>query len=76
MEFDCYYLFFLSVLEVYGFIVVNMFGDVIKIIFVKNIKGFVIFLIEGENLVEGDEVVMCVVLLYNVVVKELVFLLC
>ncbi|WP_145932197.1 type II secretion system secretin GspD [Yersinia bercovieri] len=66
-----YYPFFLSVLEVYGFTVVNMPGDVIKIIPAKNAKGSAIPLIEGENPSEGDEVVMRVVSLHNVAAKEL-----
>ncbi|HDL7750709.1 TPA: type II secretion system secretin GspD [Yersinia enterocolitica] len=71
LEPDRYYPFFLSVLEVYGFTVVNMPGDVIKIIPAKNTKGSAIPLIEGENPAEGDEVVMRVVSLHNVAAKEL-----
>lgn len=70
LEPERYYPFFLSVLEVYGFTVVNMPGDVIKIIPAKNAKGSAIPLIEGENPVEGDEVVMRVVSLHNVAAKE------
>lgn len=66
-----YYPFFLSVLEVYGFTVVNMPGDVIKIIPAKNTKGSAIPLIEGGHPSEGDEVVMRVVSLHNVAAKEL-----
>ncbi|WP_145587293.1 type II secretion system secretin GspD [Yersinia aldovae] len=71
LEPDRYYPFFLSVLEVYGFTVVNMPGDVIKVIPAKNTKGSAIPLIEGENPAEGDEVVMRVVSLHNVAAKEL-----
>lgn len=71
LEPERYYPFFLSVLEVYGFTVVNMPGDVIKIIPAKNAKGSAIPLIEGENPAEGDEVVMRVVSLHNVAAKEL-----
>ncbi|CRY37512.1 type II secretion system secretin GspD [Yersinia enterocolitica] len=71
LEPDRYYPFFLSVLEVYGFTVINMPGDVIKIIPAKNTKGSAIPLIEGENPAEGDEVVMRVVSLHNVAAKEL-----
>ncbi|HDL6961242.1 TPA: type II secretion system secretin GspD [Yersinia enterocolitica] len=71
LEPERYYPFFLSVLEVYGFTVVNMPGDVIKIIPAKNTKGSAIPLIEGENPAEGDEVVMRVVSLHNVAAKEL-----
>lgn len=71
LEPERYYPFFLSVLEVYGFTVVNMPGDVIKIIPAKNTKGSAIPLIEGETPAEGDEVVMRVVSLHNVAAKEL-----
>lgn len=71
LEPDRYYPFFLSVLEVYGFTVVNMPGDVIKIIPAKNTKGSAIPLIEGENPAQGDEVVMRVVSLHNVAAKDL-----
>ncbi|AVX39902.1 type II secretion system secretin GspD [Yersinia massiliensis] len=71
LEPERYYPFFLSVLEVYGFTVVNMPGDIIKIIPAKNAKGSAIPLIDGENPSEGDEVVMRVVSLHNVAAKEL-----
>ncbi|MGE4802336.1 type II secretion system secretin GspD [Yersinia hibernica] len=71
LEPERYYPFFLSVLEVYGFTVVNMPGDIIKIIPAKNAKGSAIPLIEGENPAEGDEVIMRVVSLHNVAAKEL-----
>ncbi|HEJ9096996.1 TPA: type II secretion system secretin GspD [Serratia odorifera] len=66
-----YYQFFLSVLDVYGFAVVDMQNGVLKVLPAKNAKGAAIPLVDGEHPAIGDEVVMRVVPLHNVTAKEL-----
>ncbi|EKN4180483.1 type II secretion system secretin GspD [Yersinia enterocolitica] len=66
-----YYQFFLSVLDVYGFAVVDMSNGILKIIPSKNAKGSVIPLIDGSSPAIGDEIVIRVVPLHNVTAKEL-----
>jgi general secretion pathway protein D len=66
-----YYQFFLSVLDVYGFAVVDMQNGVLKVLPAKSARGAAIPLIDGEHPAVGDEVVMRVVPLHNVTAKEL-----
>jgi general secretion pathway protein D len=66
-----YYQLFLSVLEVYGFTVIDMQNGVLKVLPAKNAKGAAIPLIKGEHPAVGDEVVMRMVPLHNVTAKEL-----
>jgi len=66
-----YYQFFLSVLDVYGFAVVNMPNGVMKIIPAKNARGAAIPLMEGKTPAADDEVLMRVIPLHNVTGKEL-----
>lgn len=66
-----YYQLFLSVLEVYGFSVVDMPNGVLKVLPAKGAKGAAIPLLEGEHPAAGDEVVMRLVPLHNVTAKEL-----
>ncbi|QBC03370.1 type II secretion system secretin GspD [Enterobacter cloacae] len=66
-----YYQLFLSVLEVYGFSVVDMQNGVLKVLPAKNAKGAVIPLVDGEQATAGDEVIMRMLPLHNVTGKEL-----
>jgi general secretion pathway protein D len=66
-----YYQFFLSVLDVYGFAVVDMQNGVLKVLPAKSARGAAIPLIDGVHPAVGDEVVMRVVPLHNVTAKEL-----
>lgn len=66
-----YYQLFLSVLEVYGFTVIDMSNGVLKVVPEKNSKGAVVPLVGNENPARGDEVVMQLVPLHNVTAKEL-----
>jgi len=70
-----YYLFFLSVLEVYNFAAVEMDNGVIKIIRNKDAKTSSIPLVGSENTGKGDQMVTRVVEVKNVTVRELVPLL-
>lgn len=66
-----YYQLFLSVLEVYGFTVVDMPHGVLKVLPAQNTKGAAIPLMEGQSPAVGDEVIMRLVPLHNVTAKEL-----
>ena len=66
-----YYQLFLSVLEVYGFTVVDMQNGVLKVLPAKGAKGAAIPLLSDERPAAGDEVVMRLVPLHNVTAKEL-----
>lgn len=68
---DQYYQFFLSVLDVYGFAVVNMPNGVMKIIPAKNAKGAAIPLTTGKAPAADDEILMRVIPLHNVTGKDL-----
>ena len=70
-----YYQLFVSVLEVYGFTVVDMQNGVLKVVPEKNSKGSVVPLVGDSHPAAGDEVVMQLVPLHNVTAKELVPLL-
>ncbi|GEM78134.1 type II secretion system secretin GspD [Vibrio superstes] len=65
-----YYQFFLSVLEVYGFAVVEMENGVLKVIKAKDAKTSAVPVVGDAN-VKGDAVVTRVVAVRNVSVREL-----
>ena len=65
-----YYQFFLNVLQVYDFAVVEMPSGVIKIVRAKDAKTSNIPVVEGIAF-DGDEIITRVVPLYNVPVREL-----
>ncbi|WP_340678377.1 type II secretion system secretin GspD [Paraglaciecola sp.] len=65
-----YYQFFLNVLQVYDFAVVEMPSGVLKIVRAKDAKTSNIPVVEGEKF-NGDEIITRVVPLYNVPVREL-----
>jgi len=66
-----YYQFFLNVLEVYGFAVVEMENGVLKVIKAKDAKTSAIPVVGDESSVKGDAVVTRVVAVRNVSVREL-----
>ncbi|EEX66407.1 type II secretion system protein GspD [Vibrio metoecus] len=66
-----YYSFFLSVLEVYGFAVVEMDNGVLKVIKSKDAKTSAIPVLSGEERASGDSVITQVVAVKNVSVREL-----
>nr|WP_245623474.1 type II secretion system secretin GspD [Catenovulum maritimum] len=66
-----YYQFFLNVLEVYDYAVVEMGNGVLKVIRDKDAKTSSIPVVEGQEQGDGDEMVTRVVQVYNVSVKEL-----
>jgi general secretion pathway protein D len=65
-----YYQFFLNVLQVYGFAVVEMPSGILKIVRDKDAKTSNIPVVEGTPF-DGDEMITRVVPLYNVPVREL-----
>ena len=65
-----YYQFFLNVLQVYGFAVVEMPSGVLKVVRDKDAKSSNIPVIEGTSF-DGDEMITRVVPLYNGSVREL-----
>ncbi|MFI3245251.1 MAG: type II secretion system secretin GspD [Ferrimonas sp.] len=69
---DQYYQFFLSVLQVYGYAVVEMpDGNIIKVIKDKDSKDANIRVADDRNPGTGDEMVTRIVPLYNVEAKQL-----
>ncbi|MGL1955983.1 MAG: type II secretion system secretin GspD [Colwellia sp.] len=70
-----YYQFFLNVLEVYGFAVVEMDNNILKIIRNKDAKTAAIPVVGDSTTFTGDEMVTRVVEVKNVTVRELVPLL-
>ncbi|UTM58997.1 type II secretion system secretin GspD [Photobacterium sp. CCB-ST2H9] len=66
-----YYQFFLNVLEVYGFAVVEMDNGVLKVIRDKDAKTSSIPVVDSKTQAQGDEVVTRVVAVRNVSVREL-----
>ncbi|NAW67610.1 type II secretion system secretin GspD [Photobacterium halotolerans] len=66
-----YYQFFLNVLEVYGFAVVEMENGVLKVIRDKDAKISSIPVVDSKSQAQGDEVVTRVVAVRNVSVREL-----
>lgn len=67
---DQYYQFFLNVLQVYDFAVVEMPNGVLKVVRSKDAKTSNIPVVEGA-LRDGDEMITRVVPVYNVPVREL-----
>ena len=65
-----YYSFFLNVLEVYGYAVIEMDNGILKVIKSKDAKTSAIPVV-GDGDVKGDEVVTRVVTVRNVSVREL-----
>lgn len=66
-----YYQFFLNVLEVYGFAVVEMDNGILKVIKSKDAKVAAIPVIDDGSQYKGDEMVTRVVPVINVSVREL-----
>ncbi len=66
-----YYQFFLNVLEVYGYAVITMDNNVLKVIRNKDAKSSAIPLVSNKNPGVGDEWVTRVVEVKNVTVREL-----
>lgn len=66
-----YYQFFLNVLEVYGFAVVDMGGNILKVVKSKDAKSSAVPVVGDEFPGVGDEVVTRVVEVKNVSVREL-----
>jgi len=66
-----YYQFFLSVLEVYGFAVVSMDNNIVKVIKAKDAKVSAIPVVDDGKQYTGDEMVTRVVPVTNVSVREL-----
>nr|WP_290040792.1 type II secretion system secretin GspD [Psychromonas sp. 14N.309.X.WAT.B.A12] len=66
-----YYQFFLNVLEVYGFAIVEMDNGIIKVIKSKDAKVAAIPVIDDDTEYKGDEMVTRVVPVINVSVREL-----
>lgn len=66
-----YYQFFLNVLDVYGYAVVNMDNGVLKVIKSKVAKTSSIPVVDDNNPGQGDEMVTRVVPVRNVSVREL-----
>lgn len=66
-----YYQFFLNVLEVYGFAIVEMESGIIKVIKSKDAKVAAIPVIDDGDQFRGDEMVTRVVPVTNVSVREL-----
>lgn len=65
-----YYQFFLNVLQVYGFAVVEMNSGVLKVVRDKDAKTSNIPVVDGQ-LFDGDEMITRVVPVYSVPVREL-----
>ncbi len=66
-----YYQFFLNVLEVYGYAVVDMGGNILKVVKAKDAKNSAIPVVGDNNPGAGDEMVTRVVEVKNVSVREL-----
>ncbi len=67
---DQYYQFFLNVLQVYDFAVVEMPSGILKVVRSKDVKTSNIPVVEGSAR-DGDEMITRVVPVYNVPVREL-----
>ena len=65
-----YYQFFLNVLQVYDYAVVEMPSGILKVVRSKDAKTSNIPVVEGANL-DGDEMITRVMPVYNVPVREL-----
>lgn len=71
LDAEQYYQFFLSVLDVYGFAVIDMRNGVLKIVPAKNAKGGAIPLSKNGEIRAGDELITRVVPLVYVTAKDL-----
>jgi len=71
MDAEQYYQFFLSVLDVYGFAVIDMKNGVLKIMPSKNAKSSVIPLSKNGEIRAGDELITRVLPLSYVTAKDL-----
>ncbi len=67
---DQYYQFFLNVLQVYDFAVVEMPNGILKVVRSKDAKASNIPVVEGTRF-DGDEMITRVLPVYNVPVREL-----
>jgi general secretion pathway protein D len=67
---DQYYQFFLNVLQVYDFAVVEMPSGILKVVRSKDAKSSNIPVVEGTSF-DGDEMITRVLPVYNVPVREL-----
>ncbi|KEY90176.1 general secretion pathway protein D [Candidatus Photodesmus katoptron] len=65
-----YYSFFLNVLEVYGFAVIEMDNNILKIVKSKDAKTAAIPVVNNDS-ISGDNVITRVVTVHNVSVREL-----
>ena len=65
-----YYQFFLNVLDVYGYTVIGMPNNVLKVIAAKEGKRAALAQNGAEAIAEGDEVVMRVVPLRNIAARD------
>ncbi|MFT5163284.1 MAG: general secretion pathway protein D [Alteromonadaceae bacterium] len=70
-----YYYFFLNVLEVYGFAIVEMDNGILKVVRNKDSKGLAIPVVGNKSPGIGDEMVTRVVEVKNVPVRDLASLL-
>ncbi|MFA0438844.1 type II secretion system protein GspD [Vibrio sp. 10N.286.49.C2] len=66
-----YYSFFLNVLEVYGYAVVEMDNNILKVIKAKDAKTSAIPVVGDDDTANGDSVITRVVAVRNVSVREL-----
>ncbi len=66
-----YYQFFLNVLEVYGFAVVEMDNGILKVVKAKDAKTSAIPVVGDDEHIKGDAVITRVVAVKNVSVREL-----
>ncbi|WP_415229536.1 type II secretion system secretin GspD [Psychromonas sp.] len=66
-----YYQFFLNVLEVYGFAVVEMDNGIVKVVKSKDAKTAAIPVVDDGTMFSGDQMVTRVVPVTNVSVREL-----
>ncbi|WP_194090159.1 type II secretion system secretin GspD [Vibrio hibernica] len=66
-----YYKFFLNVLEVYGFAVVEMDNNILKVIKAKDAKTSAIPVVGDHSSITGDAVITRVVAVKNVSVRDL-----
>ncbi|WP_261228398.1 type II secretion system secretin GspD [Serratia entomophila] len=66
-----YYQFFLNVLDVYGYAVIGMPNNVLKVIVAKEGKRAALSQAGGAEVAEGDEVVMRIVPLRNIAAKDI-----
>jgi general secretion pathway protein D len=66
-----YYQFFLNVLEVYGFAVVEMDNNILKVVRAKDAKTAAVPVVGDNQSIKGDAVITRVVAVRNVSVREL-----